>query len=487
MRLHRPHDVFPADSHRLRHEQRIPIAVPPAAVGKAAAHAVSAAALAFLFAVSLPFAAQAQTRTGPLFPRLGAYPIGDPHNYDSGTFRDLALKHHVVIVGQWPGWQWGHSMTMAAVMNDIKTRSTVGTKMFLYVNNSDVADPQTPLDPYYPVWQKLNAEHWWLYQSGTIGVPVRSTFGANYGVANTTNFTPPDTLGKNWIRWKADFDYGFNVMGDPNDAPNSIVDGFYMDNVFWTPRNQGDWNRDFTTDCNKPNTFQPCNDVEARWMRDGYRSYFDYIRSIWRPGTPGAGGLQVGNIADWGDPLAVLDVLDQQLDGGVMEGMIGETWSVETRLGFDAMMQWYRKMIDATRAPKLVIFGHDRWASGNYQDMRYGLASTLMDDAYYYINLPGVDGNTSYDPSQLQWFDEFDFSLGYPIQPRQEAQWSQGVWRRDFDNGIVLVNPKGNGQQTVDLGGTFRKLSGTQDPVTNNGAIVTSVTLAERDGIVLSR
>jgi len=41
------------------------------------------------------------------------------------------------------------------------------------------------------------------------------------------------------------------------------------------------------------------------------------------------------------------------------------------------------------------------------------------------------------------WFDEFNFDLGYPIQARQEAQWSQGVWRRDFDNGIVLVIPRG--------------------------------------------
>ncbi len=219
------------------------------------------------------------------------------------------------------------------------------------------------------------------------------------------------------------------------------------------------------------------------------RSYFDYIRSIWRPGTAGAGGLQAGNIADWGQFVSTIGVLDQQLDGGVMESMIGQTYSVETTAPFnsttgDSLMGWYRKMIDACRAPKLAIFGHDNWVSGDFQGMRYGLATTLMDDAYYYIS-----GMTSYDPSKLLWFDEFSFDLGYPIQPRQEAQWSQGVWRRDFDNGIVLINPKGNGPRTVNLGGTFRKLLGSpdQDPVTNNGATVTSVTLTDRDGIILSR
>jgi hypothetical protein len=85
------------------------------------------------------------------------------------------------------------------------------------------------------------------------------------------------------------------------------------------------------------------------------------------------------------------------------------------------------------------------------------------------------------------WFDEFDFDLGLPVQTRRNAAWSQGVWRRDFENGIVLVNPRGNGSRTVSLGGSFRKLSGSQDPSVNNGAQVTSVTLADRDGIILRR
>ena len=33
----------------------------------------------------------------------------------------------------------------------------------------------------------------------------------------------------------------------------------------------------------------------------------------------------------------------------------------------------------------------------------------------------------------------------------------------------MRVNPRGNGTQTVALGGTFHKILGTQDPATNNG------------------
>jgi hypothetical protein len=439
----------------------------------AAAGTIAAAATSLIVAV-LPLAAEAQTQTGPHFPRLGAYPIGSPHNYESPTFRDMALRYHVVIVSHWPGWQSGRSMTMAQVMQDISNRSTVGTKLFIYVNNNEQADPQSPSDAYYPVWQKLNVESWWLYANGTSGTPVRSTFGGGaYGIANNTDFTPIDSAGKNWIRWKADFDKGFNVDGQSvngaANAANPHVHGFAMDNVFWKPRVDGDWNRDGTSDSQTDPTVQG-------WLRSGSKSYFDHIRLTW------PGSLQIGNIADWGQSNAVIGVLDQVLDGGIMEGMIGFDWSVETWGGFGQMMAWYRKMIDAVRDPKLAIFGHHNWLIGDYRSMRYGLASALMDDGYYYIS-----GLTGYDPSKLLWFDEFSFDLGYPTQVRQTAPWSQGVWRRDFQNGIVLVNPKGNGIQIVELGGTFRKLSGTQDPVTNNGLFVSSVTLLDRDGIILSR
>ena len=60
------------------------------------------------------------------------------------------------------------------------------------------------------------------------------------------------------------------------------------------------------------------------------------------------------------------------------------------------------------------------------------------------------------------------------------------VWRRDFDKGTVLVNAEAT-TQTVSLGGTFRKIKGTQAPTVNDGSLVTAVTLPPRDGIVLLR
>jgi hypothetical protein len=67
------------------------------------------------------------------------------------------------------------------------------------------------------------------------------------------------------------------------------------------------------------------------------------------------------------------------------------------------------------------------------------------------------------------------------------SAWQNGVYRRNFQNGIVLVNPKGNGTRTVTLETNYVKIRGTQAPSVNSGATVRTVTLKDRDGIILLR
>jgi hypothetical protein len=59
------------------------------------------------------------------------------------------------------------------------------------------------------------------------------------------------------------------------------------------------------------------------------------------------------------------------------------------------------------------------------------------------------------------------------------------VYRRNFEHGTVLVNPKGNGAKTVTIEAGYHRFQGNQAPAVNNGQPVTSVTLADRDGIFL--
>jgi hypothetical protein len=400
----------------------------------------------------------------PPFPRLGAYPIGSPQNYGAADFLATAAKYHVVIVSNWQGFS-NNSMSMADVFSNIKSHSIVGTKLFSYVNNNETESWDEA-----PILDEISAQKWYLYASGTSGSPVASAYpGATE--ANNTLFPKPDSGGEIWNDWYTDFRYAAFVTGDSMDTPNVYGDGFFMDNMGWMPAVNGDWNLDGTVDSMNDATVQG-------WYRAGYQHYVQHISSLW------PGSLQLGNLATWGQSSSTLGVYDHMVQGGVLEGYLGDSWSFETWGGFDVMMAAYKKTMDALAPPKLGIIGDDQSAT-DYQGMRYGLGATLMDDGYYYHS----DGG-SYAPPPL-WFDEFDSSLGYPSSSaqgaRQSGPWQSGVWRRDFDHGIVLVNPKGNGAQTVSLGGSFTKLKGTQDPSVNDGSTVTSVTLQDRDGIILHR
>jgi Carbohydrate binding domain/Hypothetical glycosyl hydrolase family 15 len=71
------------------------------------------------------------------------------------------------------------------------------------------------------------------------------------------------------------------------------------------------------------------------------------------------------------------------------------------------------------------------------------------------------------------WIDNTTFQQGNP-----------NIWRRDFTHGTVLVNGTGT-PQTVTLPAGYRRIAGTQSPAINNGAPVTSVTLAPQDAILL--
>ena len=58
------------------------------------------------------------------------------------------------------------------------------------------------------------------------------------------------------------------------------------------------------------------------------------------------------------------------------------------------------------------------------------------------------------------------------------------LFRRDFQNGIVLVNPATT-SMTVPLGRTFQKILGFRDPGINDGAFVTQVTVFASDALFL--
>ena len=151
------------------------------------------------------------------------------------------------------------------------------------------------------------------------------------------------------------------------------------------------------------------------------------------------------------------------------------------------MMGAYHKVMGLVKTPKLVIFGM-KGKPTDYKTFRYAFASTLMDDAYFDFS----DGTGNIYTTKVVWFDEYDLAggkntswLGNAIDPPQTTPWQNGVYRRRFQNGMVLVNPRGNGDRTVTIGAGYKRFKGNQDPVYNNGQVATTVVLRDRDGILL--
>jgi hypothetical protein len=77
-------------------------------------------------------------------------------------------------------------------------------------------------------------------------------------------------------------------------------------------------------------------------------------------------------------------------------------------------------------------------------------------------------------------------SAAYNVTSAQGSSVAPGLWRRDFEKGISLVN-SGQQTRTYVLPTSFEKLRGNQDPLVNNGSLVTRITLPPFDGVLLLR
>lgn len=221
-------------------------------------------------------------------------------------------------------------------------------------------------------------------------------------------------------------------------------------------------------------------------------------------GNSGDGSLLLGRDATQDTVYAEL------LNGRQIEGFLSGHVS---SLDWLKNMRNYYLMQQASLEPKIPLVM--AFCNGNdYGNLRYALASALMFDGYFTCT-NYVPQNRAPWYTATWWYDEYSVDLatgkavksldakgylGLPVSDAYNAAnkdellgtllskndpgAKQLVWRRDFQNGIVLVNPSGM-TRIVDLNGTFRKILGVQDPLFNDGTKVTKVSLPFRSGIIL--
>ncbi|MCX6745404.1 MAG: putative glycoside hydrolase, partial [Candidatus Parcubacteria bacterium] len=125
-------------------------------------------------------------------------------------------------------------------------------------------------------------------------------------------------------------------------------------------------------------------------------------------------------------------------------------------------------------------------AATDYQTFRFGLASALIGNGYYSFDF----GDLGHD--KVWWYDEYNIYLGNSVSgaknllDQTSSDLKPGVWQRDFQNGVSLVNSTST-KQKISLTADFEKIKGLQDQATNNGAIIKTLTLEPTDGIILLR
>lgn len=172
--------------------------------------------------------------------------------------------------------------------------------------------------------------------------------------------------------------------------------------------------------------------------------------SIWFAGGP----------QRWNNPLVKLEIaaadyinLERGVNDAGLTGGSGE-WSLQALLSF----------IDAvhTGGRGVVLDGGDASPTGR----EYSLAS-------YFLVSTGNDGVGLGSMTPENWWSAYNLELGTPLAPR--ALW-QGLIRRDFTGGMVLVNGPGAPARTVTLPAPM---------LTTEGSLVTSIVLGSSSGSVL--
>lgn len=393
-----------------------------------------------------------------------------------------------------------------------------------------------------PGW--INNSAAWPTAIGSAGIGA-SICGRNYGTTSNGSPTgaqgPARTFGnysaiKLLMRgYTGDSRFSFNVqMGSPSSA------GIFLDCTFVALDGAGNV-PDSSLDgiSLAPGSQQgggfPGLDTVQPVMARGFHNLFDQMQIMLTTyGTPGNTYYNFANFGQFANKYqfgtATLTAgLESTLHGGLLENVLGagaiswecfqvgnpNTGNTTYASGWPNLKDNYYQAMDFCLAPKLVGVGAKlpsadgtitaSWPVGasttpvtvtagtaaEYQLMRYGLCTTLLDDGYW------APGCTGYDWSKPRWYDEYgDDSLaqvnvkrgylGTPLSTRPtSATWAQGtmgVWSRRFSNGIAIVNPRGNGSQTVTLPQQYQALTGTQQPTVNNGALVTTVTIPDGDG-----
>jgi hypothetical protein len=331
-------------------------------------------------------------------------------------------------------------------------------------------------------WNYVNQQESWFAHQSYSGEPQSAADLASGRVGNNTGWDQADIANSAWQQytlnqvfqnmaatgsnaWFADsFPYGIGGAGYNSPIPtryqgtNAANPAYWPGGVTWTTQ-LGNWART----------------VEAAFAQHNatFGTNYKFI--------PNLAGLATSWEPDWYNDASGVPVVD----GAFLEGFGQYTdtynWTLSMNRG-----------LNLTHNGKIVIMqpypSADPNTAAGQQQVDFFLGTYLLlkgDQTYLNIDYNGG----------VQYYPEYQLKLGTPAAPPpgnvSSYLWN-GVYRRDFQNGFVLVNP-GSTTYTLNLGGSYQQVQGhggglmTDSQIDANGNYtggsltyqgVTSVTLA---------
>jgi hypothetical protein len=305
----------------------------------------------------------------------------------------------------------------------------------------------------HPAIQAVTANDWWLGDASGRRTQWTDAYGTD--LVNVTTWTKKDPDGLRWPQWLAR--HHSILLGSLTG-----LDYIYVDNVWYMPRPRNgamDWKRN--------GSVQPSTDPDIQAaFRHGIADYWTALRQ----GLPGK--KIIGNA----DNDLSYPEFKGRLEGAFLECMMGKSWSLERRRGWDGMMTVYRSALANTAAPHDVVLQVCNTDAVDHRQLRFGLASAMLEDGWFAYTVTGL--------KPPFFADEYSAPIGKPVERPPKAASPSGIWLRRYANGMVLVNP-GPDEASIQIEAGYRRLSGKQDPTVNNGQAVRSVKLGARDGLLL--
>ena len=364
-------------------------------------------------------------------------------NLDTNKARDLAKWDLVILDMDIQANNPGTIEVMRRINPDIK--------IFAYVPLAEVNQDISTL-PSYSLRKQLTQgipDSWYL----TNPAGERLSFWPGNWIVNISNECPR-VGGRRWNEYLSSF------------VKDKIISSGLWDGVFY----DNGWDEvtyfaGSSLDLNRDGNAAGYADANRLW-KEGIISTLDRTSSL-------LGGSHLVMLNDG-------PYYSNHTHGVAIENFSSKDWAY-------ALTQ-YRDAVNSSHNPSTNILNSNTQNTGSvndYRNMRFGLASSMLFDGYYSFDFGDQDHG------QTWWYDEYNAYLGAPKGGAENvlapgSGLGDGLWKREFENGLVLVNSTWQ-DQSIDFIGEYERLHGTQDPNFNDGSIVSGVMVSPRDGIILIR